>query len=110
MSLHNVREISVKELKNWIDSGAENYQLVDVREASELAEANIGGKHIPVGSIVARSSEIDKTKKTAILCRSGKRSDMAVRQLQQMGFTNLYNVAGGIIAWSKEIDTTMKVS
>jgi rhodanese-related sulfurtransferase len=105
-----VREITVQELKQWIDSGAENYQLIDVREASELAEAQIGGLHIPVGTIIARSNELSKDKKTAILCRSGRRSEMAVYQLQQLGFTNLFNVAGGIIAYAQAIDKSLKVS
>jgi len=105
-----VREISVQELQEWIKSGAENFQLIDVREANELAQANIGGKHIPVGAIINRKSEIDANLKTAVLCRSGRRSELAVYQLQQFGFTNLYNVRGGIIAYAQIIDPSLKVT
>lgn len=104
-----VREITVQELDKWLKD-KEDFQLIDVREAEELAEANIGGKHIPVGDIITRKNEINEDKKTAILCRSGRRSEYAVYQLQQLGFENLFNVKGGIIAYSKEIDPSLKVS
>ena len=109
MNSQVVREITVQELNQWIKNN-EDFQLIDVREAGELAEANIGGKHIPVGEIIARKNEIDEDKKTAILCRSGRRSEFAVYQLQQLGFENLFNVKGGIMAYAHEIDPSLKVS
>ena len=56
-----------------------------------------------------KSEEIDRDKKVVIHCRSGKRSGDAITFLeQQHGFTNLYNLAGGILAWASEIDPTME--
>jgi rhodanese-related sulfurtransferase len=43
------------------------------------------------------------------MCRSGKRSAVAIMQLEQQGFTNLYNLQGGITAWAQEIDPTLQV-
>lgn len=105
--LTEIREISVQALKQAIDN-KEDIHILDVREAAEIQAANIGGQFIPVGQVVIRQSEIDQTKKTAVLCRSGRRSAMAIMQLQALGYENLYNVHGGILAWAAEIDNTLK--
>ncbi len=105
--LTEIREISVQALKQAIDN-KEDIHILDVREAAEIQAANIGGQFIPVGQVVIRQSEIDQTKKTAVLCRSGRRSAMAIMQLQALGYENLYNVQGGILAWAAEIDNTLK--
>lgn len=105
--MQTVREISVQELKKWIDSG-EAYQIVDVRELEEVQAANLGGLHIPVGEILKRRAEIKPDVRTAMLCRSGRRSEMAAYQLQAMGFTNLFNVRGGIVAYAREVDQTLR--
>jgi rhodanese-related sulfurtransferase len=55
-----------------------------------------------------RQSEIETDKPVAFLCRSGRRSELAVLQLQQFGFSDLYNVTGGIIAYSQLVDKTLK--
>ena len=105
--LTEIREISVQALKQAIDN-KEDIHILDVREAAEIQAANIGGQFIPVGQVVIRQSEIDQAKKTAVLCRSGRRSAMAIMQLQALGYENLYNVQGGILAWAAEIDNTLK--
>ncbi len=99
-----MKEITVKELKNWQDSG-EDFQLIDVREPNEYEVAEIGGELIPLATIPDNADKISKDKKVVIHCRSGKRSANAIQFLeQQHGFDNLYNLAGGILAWSDEID------
>ncbi|MEL6637298.1 MAG: ThiF family adenylyltransferase, partial [Bacteroidota bacterium] len=102
-----VPEIQVSELKTWIDRGAD-FQLIDVREAYEYDIANLGGTLIPLGTIAERAKQIDRNKKVVIHCRSGKRSADAIRELQHLyQFDNLYNLKGGILAWSKEIDQSV---
>ncbi len=105
--MQTVREISVQELKKWIDSG-EAYQIVDVRELNEVQAANLGGLHIPVSDILKRRAEINPDMRTALLCRSGRRSEMAAYQLQAIGYTNLFNVRGGIVAYAREIDNSLR--
>jgi|SRR6185312_10095111 len=105
-----MNEISVAELKKMMDNH-EDFQLIDVREEYEAEAANIGGKLIPMGTVMAHLDEISKDKKVVIHCRSGKRSATIIQALeQQQGYTNLYNLKGGIMAYAQEIDPTLVVS
>lgn len=102
-----MKEISVKELKSWMDK-KEDFQLIDIREDYELDICNIGGEHIPMGDILDQTDKISKEKKVVVHCRSGKRSASIIQMLEeQNGFTNLYNLQGGILAWAQEIDPSM---
>lgn len=103
----DVPEVSVKEYKSWIERG-EDVQLIDVREPYEVEIAEIGGELIPLKSIGENTGKISREKKVVIHCRSGKRSADAIRELREKyGFDNLYNLKGGILAWSKEIDDSI---
>jgi len=98
-----MKEISVTELKHLIDSKA-NFQLIDVREEHEFDEANLNGQLIPMGEVMDRLDEISKDKQVVVHCRSGKRSATVIGALEsQHGFTNLYNLKGGILAYIEEI-------
>ncbi len=102
-----VKEITVQELNELVEN-KEDFQLIDVREEFEHKVSNIGGQLIPLGKIYFSLSEIEKDKKVVIYCRSGKRSADAVKLLQDAaGLENLYNLKGGILAWSAEIDETV---
>jgi len=103
-----MKEVSVQELKEKMDNG-EDFQLVDVREDFEYETSNIGGLLIPLGGILIETDKVAKDKPVIIMCRSGKRSAAAIMQLEQQGFTNLYNLQGGILAWAAEIDPTISV-
>jgi rhodanese-related sulfurtransferase len=98
-----MKEITVQELKQLKDSNA-NFQLIDVREEHEFDEANLGGTLIPMGEALDRAEEIAKDKQVVVHCRSGKRSATVINALEsQLGFTNLYNLKGGILAYIEEI-------
>ena len=103
-----MKEISVLELKEKIDN-KEDFQLIDVREDFEYEMSNLGGTLIPLAGILIESDKIAKDKPVIVQCRSGKRSAIAIMQLEGKGFTNLYNLQGGILAWAEEIDPTMEV-
>lgn len=103
-----MKEISVQELKEKRDKG-EDFQLIDVREDFEYEMSNLGGLSIPLGGILIETEKVDKTKPVVVMCRSGKRSAAAIMQLEQHGYTNLYNLRGGILAWAAEIDPTINV-
>ena len=104
----NMKEISVQELKVKKDKG-EDFQLIDVREDFEYEMSNLGGLLIPLGGILIEANKVDKAKPVVVMCRSGKRSAAAIMQLEQHGFTNLYNLKGGILAWAAEIDPEISV-
>lgn len=99
-----IKTITVVELKKLMDE-KKDFQLIDVREQNEYDFCNIGGELIPMGTIANSIDKIDKTKQVVVYCRSGSRSGRIVAALQQQyGLTNLYNLTGGILAWSDEID------
>ena len=103
---NGVPEITVTELKQKMDSG-EDVNVLDVREPHEYEVANIGVKLIPLGELPQRLAELDQSENFAIHCKSGARSAKAVKLLQDAGFENVYNVKGGITAWSEEIDPSV---
>jgi sulfur-carrier protein adenylyltransferase/sulfurtransferase len=103
-SLKNgIPQISVKELKHRIDAG-EGVFLLDVREPYEYQIAQIGGKLIPQNDVPQRLAEIPRDREIIIHCRSGARSQKIAEFLKQSGYPQVANVAGGILAWSDEID------
>ncbi len=102
-----VKEVTVQELKAMRDEN-KDFQLIDVREEFEYETVNIQGELIPLGNILLESDKISKDKQVVIHCRSGARSAAAIMQLeQQFGFTNLYNLKGGILAWIAEVDSSL---
>jgi rhodanese-related sulfurtransferase len=102
-----MKEITVEELKNKIDN-KEDFQLIDVREPHEHEFANIEGELIPLATVLQNVDKISKDKQVIIYCRSGSRSATAVKKLEeQFGFTNLYNLKGGILAYAQEIDDSL---
>jgi adenylyltransferase/sulfurtransferase len=83
----------------------EPFELIDVREAFEYEIARIdGAKLMPLGEVADRVDELQRERPIVVHCHSGRRSAEAVRLLQQRGFANVYNLEGGIDAWSDQID------
>jgi len=102
-----MKEISVKELKTKIDA-RENIQVIDVREPYEADICTIGGELIPMGEVLENASRIKKDIPVIIHCRSGKRSAAVIEALEtQLGYNNLHNLKGGILAWADEVDQSM---
>ena len=95
--------ISVSELKERMHAG-EKINLLDVREPAENAEFNIGGKLLPLGNILSMQvEEIEELKNEEVICycRSGQRSMQAALMLETMGFSNVKNLTGGMLAWQE---------
>ena len=91
-----------------MDAG-ERFELIDVREPFEYEIARIdGAKLIPLGEIAERVDELDREQPIIVHCHSGSRSAQAVRLLQQRGFANVYNLEGGIDAWSDSSTRTCR--
>ena len=100
---NGIPQITVKDLKQRLDAG-EDVQLIDVREPYEFQIAQIGGKLIPQNDVPQRLAEIDRDREVVVHCKSGGRSQRIAEYLKQAGFPNVTNLAGGILAWSDEID------
>jgi len=100
---NGIPQITVKELKRRMDA-REDVQLIDVREPYEYQIAQIGGKLIPQNDVPQRLAEIDRDREVVVHCKSGGRSQRIAEFLKQSGYPRVVNVAGGILAWSDEID------
>ena len=100
---NGVPQLTAKELKRRIDAG-ENLFILDVREPFEYQIANIGGKLIPQNDVPQRIGEIDRNREIVVHCKAGGRSQRIAEFLKQSGFTKVVNLAGGILAWSDEVD------
>jgi len=97
--------ITAEEVKARLDAG-EKLNLVDVREPAENAEFNIGGTLVPLGKIqTMQTDDIDALKNEEVICycRSGARSTQAALMLETFGFTNVKNLAGGMMGWKERI-------
>ena len=102
-----VPEVTVRQFREWREAN-EDIQLIDVREPYEQEIAEMGGELIPLKTVLDNADRISRDKKVVVHCRSGKRSADAIRQLQEAyGFDNLYNLKGGILAWSEEVDESI---
>jgi adenylyltransferase/sulfurtransferase len=100
---NGIPQITVQELKARMDAG-EDVQLIDVREPWEAQIAQIGGKLIPQNDVPNRLAEIDRNREVVVHCKGGGRSQRIAEFLQQQGYPKVANLAGGITAWSDQID------
>lgn len=99
-----MKTITPEEVKQRLDAG-ESLHLVDVRQPEENAEFNIGGVLIPLARIQAMDTdEIENLKDEEVICycRSGNRSGQATLILEQLGFSNVKNLSGGMLSWNEK--------
>lgn len=102
-----ITELSPKDLKSWQES-KRDFFLLDVRESFEKEIADIGGELISVKALAQNLDKIPKDKTIVVYCRSGGRSFNACQELQRHGYSDLYNLSGGILAWADEVDGAIK--
>ena len=99
-----MQEMNVKELAERIKAGNAPL-IIDVREPDEYAYARIPGAVLkPLGDFRAWVQELDKDQEYVLQCHTGSRSWQAAYMLERMGFQKVYNLSGGIEAWSLHID------
>ena len=102
-------EMTAPELKERLDKG-ESLTIIDVREPHEWEIANLeayGARLIPVGQFAERMHELNSADQIVVHCRSGTRSAKAFHQLYAAGFRRIWNLKGGILAWTDEVDPTL---
>jgi sulfur-carrier protein adenylyltransferase/sulfurtransferase len=100
-------DMSARELSERLARG-EDLVLVDVREPHELAIARFpNALHVPLRTVPARATELPREPLLVLACHKGVRSMRALEILREMGFTRLRNLAGGIDAWSCEVDNSV---
>ena len=104
----NLSSITVQELKEWQDRG-EEFVLIDVREGYEYESANLGGIHIPLGQVEQHLDKIPKEGRVIVHCKAGGRSAQAISKLEGLGYQNLMNLEGGILAWKEAFEPELEV-
>jgi rhodanese-related sulfurtransferase len=110
--IFDMKQLTALELKRILEAKPEAVQLVDVREADEVAFAALPGfRNFPMsayfGNVDALKEALDPHKPTVVLCHHGVRSWHMGSFLSQHGFTDLYNVEGGIDAYTSEVDASI---
>jgi len=98
-----VKEITAKELYDWQVTG-KKFKLIDVREPAEYRIVEIGGDLIPLNSVSENADLIPRDIDVVVHCKVGARSAKAIRELEEkFGYTNLYNLKGGILAYIDQV-------
>lgn len=103
-----MQQLTAAQLKDWLDDPArEKPVLIDVRESWEFDVCRINGaKPVPMRSIPARFLELKRDAETVVICHHGARSYQVCMFLEHQGFTKLFNLYGGMAAWSRDADPT----
>jgi rhodanese-related sulfurtransferase len=107
-----MEQITAPQLKEWLgqsQSGSRSKPLLlDVREAWELDICRIPEvMPMPMRSVPARFSELDREADTVVICHHGARSFQIAMFLEQQGFTRVFNLYGGVAAWAQHVDPSM---
>jgi rhodanese-related sulfurtransferase len=113
---YNAPGLTVHEIVAKRDAG-ENFILLDIREPYEVEIADLGEnvEYLPMSELVSRHTAAlpaaaqEKDAQIVIMCRSGNRSAQVTMWLRQQGWTNVYNMDGGINAWAREIDPSLDI-
>lgn len=99
-----VRAVAPEQLKGWMDEG-KSFELFDVRTPEEREKAHIEGARLLDDEAVAYIESLDKTQTVVFHCHHGMRSLRAAQRALEMGFKDVYNLVGGIDAWSQQVDS-----
>ena len=96
----NVKEIDAIELDKWVSAPNHGFRVIDVRQMEEIAQGTVPkAEALPLHVLSAKLHELDKSEKLVMVCRSGARSAQACMFLQQQGFSNVFNLRGGMMGW-----------
>ena len=108
-----INQIRPSQLPDWVrEQGSQRPIVLDVREPLEVALAQVRPEgfelvHMPMQQVPARLAELDPQRPLACLCHHGIRSQQVAMFLTRQGFGQVANIAGGIDAWSMELDPTV---
>jgi len=98
---HSVKEIDAHELAKWVNDDSHNIRVIDVRGMEEIAMGTVPkAEALPLHILPAKVQDLSRDEKLVMVCRSGARSAQACMFLQQQGFTNVFNLRGGMMGWA----------
>ena len=100
MFTNAIKEIDAPELAQWVNDENHKLRVIDVRQMQEIATGTVpSAEPLPLHTLPAKIHEFSMDEKLVIICRSGARSAQACLFLQQQGFSNVYNLRGGMMGW-----------
>ncbi len=100
MFTNSVKEIGASEFAQWVQEANHAMRVIDVRQMEEIAQGTVPkAEALPLHTLPARVQDLSKEEKLVVVCRSGARSAQACMFLQQQGFSNVYNLRGGMMGW-----------
>jgi rhodanese-related sulfurtransferase len=107
-----IDQVRPSDLSTWIQSHGADAVVLDVREPVELRAASVKPEGfelvaIPMNEIPGRLGQLDPGRAVAVLCHHGSRSQRVAMFLAAQGFDTVANIAGGIEAWSRELDPSV---
>jgi rhodanese-related sulfurtransferase len=107
MNNPQIPQLSPRDLKQRLDAGDDLF-LLDVREPHEREICSIGGELIPKGTVAQNLDKIPRDKEVVVYCRSGGRSQAVAQELKGLfGYERVANLAGGVLRWSDEVDSSV---
>ena len=102
-----MQEITPEEIQNKIKN-KEEFQLIDIREEFEIEYCGIDGEHIPMAEVLENVEKIRKDIPVIFHCQGGNRSKAVIYMLEKKhGFTNLYNLVGGVNGYASDVDGSL---
>ena len=106
-----MQQIQPRQLADWLGASAAPAPLVlDVREDWETQICRLAGSvHIPMHELVSRLDEIEAERPVVCLCHHGMRSMQVAMFLERRGMSEVYNLAGGIDAWARQVDPSCAI-
>ncbi|OGS94053.1 MAG: sulfurtransferase [Gallionellales bacterium RIFCSPLOWO2_02_FULL_57_47] len=100
MPSNTIKEIDASELAKWVNDATHDLRVIDVRQMQEIAMGTVPrAEPLPLHTLPAKVHELSREEKMVMVCRSGARSAQACMFLQQQGFSNVYNLRGGMMGW-----------
>ncbi len=102
-----IQQLTPAQLKERLARGPAPV-ILDVREPWEVAVCALpGARHIPMREIPAHTDDLPRDADVVVVCHHGVRSQYVAGFLERLGFERLYNLAGGIDAWARDVEPTM---
>ena len=100
MFANSIKEIEAPELARWVKDASHKLRVIDVRQMQEIATGTVPkAEALPLHLLQEKLHELSRDEKLVVVCRSGARSAQACMFLQQQGFSNVYNLRGGMMGW-----------
>jgi rhodanese-related sulfurtransferase len=100
MFANSIREIDAAQLAQWLNEPGHALRVIDVRQMQEIASGTVPkAEALPLHELPAKVGSLSPDEKLVVVCRSGARSAQACMFLAQNGFSNVYNLRGGMMGW-----------